>query len=590
MRRRLALLLSASLLVAAPVAYASAGQERTALRDVDGLQVTMADEGAHLTWTATDADARLQVLRDGAVLGELAGTTTSYDDASVQPAKTYAYRVVQVSHGQGRNLPSPTSTALTTPGYKVGASSRDISPTGFVNLGGFGLGNGTVIPDAIVGRGGYDRQKSETIRARATVVDDGKTAIAIANIETQGFFAAYQNGPYGLQDMAAQVAKDIPGLPAGNILIASDHTHSGPDTIGVWGGIADEYFAFIKAQTVAAIEEAYASRGFATVVAGQSDASDLVYNQSCTEGVNQSKEAAYPGPEVCATPGKDGMFRVLRATAPSGRVLLTFAAYAAHATAGGGDGVHGDWPQFLADAMTAEFGGTGIAMVGALGGTQPCRTACAFTKPSNPGYDIENRKAAYLANYGAHVKAALASATTVTGPVGAKQQFIREAITGPAVTALFAAGHYAGTGILRSHEAPWSTGPTIRTVASAIRIGDVAIIGTPGEGFPRIGQDVRDALQDEKMVIQLGLANDQLGYLIAPAAYVPIIAAEVGVNDNIIFNVSPTIGDHVACTDLALALQLGFKGSSPAQCAALTATDAAENAVASVPVGGVRLP
>ena len=35
----------------------------------------------------------------------------------------------------------------------------------------------------------------------------------------------------------------------------------------------------------------------------------------------------------------------------------------------------------------------------------------------------------------------------------------------------------------------------------------------------------------------LGLANDQLGYLISPAAYVPIIAAQVPVNDNIIFNV-----------------------------------------------------
>jgi hypothetical protein len=31
-----------------------------------------------------------------------------------------------------------------------------------------------------------------------------------------------------------------------------------------------------------------------------------------------------------------------------------------------------------------------------------------------------------------------------------------------------------------------------------------------------------------------------------------IAAAEVPVNDNIIFNVSPTIGDHVACADLTL--------------------------------------
>jgi hypothetical protein len=590
-RRPLALLLSAALLVGAPAAYAAQDSHHSTLRDVDGLTVTMADSGAHLAWTATDPGATIQVLRDGATLATLPGTASAYDDTTVAPATTYTYRVVSVSSGAGRNLPSPVSISLTTPGYQVGGASRDISPTGVINLGGFGLGDGTVIPDAIVGRGGVGEKRSETIRARATVVDDGKTAIAIANNETQGDFAAYPDGPDGRQDMAARVAHDIKALPVSNILIASDHTHSGPDTIGVWGGVSAEYKKFIADQTVAAIEAAYAERGFANLRTGHSDASDLIYNQSCTEALNQSKEPDYPGPDVCATPGKDGMFRVLQATAPSGKVLLTFAAYAAHATAGGGDGVHGDWPQFLSDAMTTEFGGTGLAMVGALGGTQPCRTACAFTDPKNPGYNLPNRKDAYLANYGAHVHDALAHAVPVSGPVRAAQGFIREAITGPAVTGLFTAGEYLGARIERNHESPWVNGQTIRTIASAVRIGNVAIVGTPGEGFPRIGQDIRDALGTSATeVIQLGLANDQLGYLIAPASYVPIIAAEAPVNDNIIFNVSPTIGDHVACADLRLALSLGFAGTSPAQCAPYDAQDALGDPVSQVPVGGVVLP
>ena len=590
MRRRLALLVSAALLVAAPVAYAADRPLHSTLRDVDGLTVTMADSGAHLTWSATEPDATLQVLRDDASIATLPGTATSYDDSTVAPATTYGYRVVTTSSGAGRHLPAPVTVSLTTPGYKVGGATRDISPTGVINLGGFGLGDGSVIPDAIIGRGGRGEKKSETIRSRATVVDDGKNAIAIANIETQGYFAAYEDGPYGLRDMAARVSHDT-GMPIGNILIAADHTHSGPDTIGVWGGVSDDYLRFIADQTVAAIDQAYADRKFARIVAGHSDASDLIYNQSCTEALNQSKTPDYPGPDVCATPGKDGMFRVLQATAPSGQVLLTFAAYAAHATAGGGDGVHGDWPQFLSDAMTTEYGGTGLAMVGALGGTQPCRTACSFTDPKNPGYNLDQRKAALVANYGAHVRDALAHAVPVSGPVRAAQGFIREAITGPAVTGLFTAGEYMGSGIYRNHESPWVNGQTIRTIASAIRIGNVAIVGTPGEGFPRIGQDVRDALGGSATeVIQLGLANDQLGYLIAPASYVPIIAAEVPVNDNIIFNVSPTIGDHVACADLRLALSLGFAGSSPAQCAPYDAADSLGDPVSSVPVGGIVLP
>src|SRR4051794_140188 len=323
--------------------------------------------------------------------------------------------------------------AARTPAYKVGAATRDITPVGPTNLGGFGLGDGTVPDNPAFSRGGVGEAKAERIGARAIVFDDGKQTIAIADIETQGMFAAYEDGPYGLSDMAAQVAKDIKGLPADHILIASDHTHSGPDTIGVWGGVPKAYLQRIHDQTVAAIEAAYRDRRPADVVAGHSDASDLIYNQSCTEALNQSKEPDYPGPDVCATPGKDGMFRVVQATDANGAVVGTFAAYAAHATAGGGDGLHGDWPQFLSDQMTASFGGVGLAMEGANGGTQPCRSACAFTKPTNPGYNEPNRKTALMLNYMAHVSDSLANAAPVRGPVSAAQGTIREPIVTPTV-------------------------------------------------------------------------------------------------------------------------------------------------------------
>src|SRR3954464_1462762 len=229
-----------------------------------------------------------------------------------------------------------------TPAYKVGAATRDITPVGPTNLGGFGLGDGTIPDNPAFSRGGVGEAKGERIAARAIVVDDGKQAIAIADIETQGMFAAYEDGGYGLSDMAAQVAKDIPGLPADHILIAADHTHSGPDTIGAWGGPPPGYLAHIHDQTVKAIEEAHRARRLADVRAGHSDAPDLIYNQSCTEALNQSKEPDYTGPDLCATPGKDGEFRVVQATAPGAGVVATYAAYAAHATAGGGDGRHGD--------------------------------------------------------------------------------------------------------------------------------------------------------------------------------------------------------------------------------------------------------
>lgn len=473
--------------------------------------------------------------------------------------------------------------------YLVGAANRDISPKGTINLGGFGLGDGSVIPQPIIGRGDQGKFEGEHIRSRAMVVGDGKEYVALASIETQGYFWKYQDGPWGIEDIANRVAKLRPDIEASHILIAADHTHSGPDTMGAWGGVSASYMQYIADQTVNAIVAAFDSKAKARLVGGTSDASDLIYNQSCTEAINQEKEPTYPGPELCPTPGKDGIVRALQAKDLKGKTIVTFMSYAAHSTAGGGRGVTGDWPQYLSDAMAAKYGGYGMAMAGALGGTQPCRSACSFTSPKNPGYNIKDRKPAIVANYLAHVVKSLKAAKAVTGPVDGAQSFIREPIDGPTVAGLFLGGKLIGAKLMRNHESPYVTGQTIRTVASALRIGTVLINGTPGEGFPAIGEGIRNAVKGWDMQIQLGLANDQLGYLISPLRYVPIIAAEVPINDNIIYNVSPTIGDHTMCADIRLSMAIGFRGTSPVDCLPYDALDATGDPIGALPVGGLTL-
>jgi len=121
--------------------------------------------------------------------------------------------------------------------------------------------------------------------------------------------------------------------------------------------------------------------------------------------------------------------------------------------------------------------------------------------------------------------------------------------------------------------------------------------GTPGEGYPEIAFGIRDSVGDAQEVITLGLAIDQVGYLIAPAHSYSIISAQVAVNDNTIFNVSPTIGDHVMCSDIALAAELGFSpgpaaARQSAYCAPYDALDAAtpvEGAIRATGVGGISL-
>jgi hypothetical protein len=574
--------------LAAPTNVVAAAQGRD-------VQVTWSPE-AFPNGTTTD---RIEVRRDGVAVASLDGTATSWTDPQLAPGRSHSYVLVAHATRGPRTLDSAPSAAatVTLPSYLVGAATTDITPATVVNLGGFGLGDGSVIPSQVTGRGGQAGPSSARIRARAIVVDDGKQAVAIADIETQGMFAAYEAGPYGLHDIAETVAHDIPGLPLDHIVVASDHTHHGPDTIGAWGGVGTDYLKLIRDRTVQAIETAYADRQFASIRAGQSDASDLVYNQACTEALNQSKTPSYTGPDVCAVPGKDGMVRVVQATAPNGSTVATLVVFAAHSTTNIGNAIDGDWPQFLGDRLATIYGGVGMGMEGANGGTQPCRPTCSFTSPSEPGYNIDDRFTAVMLNYTAHVQDALAHSAAVTGPVAADQAYIHEAITGPFVNGLFALGNHLGTPLMRSKQPPWMAAQTIRTVAADVRIGSLLFDATPGEGFPAIRQGVDDAVAGPALVIQLGLANDQLGYLIAPSSYVPVIAAEAAVNDNILFNVSPTIGDHVMCADISLAHALAgsdWTVTDPPTCAPYDAADTAQAAagdpLSSAPVGGISVP
>jgi hypothetical protein len=450
--------------------------------------------------------------------------------------------------------------------YKVGAASRDISPIGFgdINLGGFGLGDGSFFPDAIVGRGHLGHFEGDHIGARALVVQDQATgiAIALATVETQGMFAAYENDPNdGLDAIAKRVAALRPGLPASNIVISNDHTHSGPDAIGAWGFIPKAYLDFIASQTVSAIVAAYDAQRAATIVAGASDAPDLIYNMTCTEALNQDPSSNFPN-DICDPflENKDSWVRVLQARDVSdGSVITTVMSYGAHATLGGGRGVHGDWPQFLSEALTSAYGGTGIAFEGTNGRIQPCRPRCSFTDSSQPGYELADRRSAYSAMLMNHVAKALAAAPGVSGPVKAAKAFIRQEATNPLLLALLLDGEAFGAPIQRSRKAPWLVGTTIGTVVSAIRIGDLLINGAPGEPYPNIAAGVEEQTNvPATRHWTLALADDQLGYLIAPIEGWPAVAAQVAVNDNVIFNVSPTIGDHVMCAQIRVSRKVGF--------------------------------
>ena len=418
------------------------------------------------------------------------------------------------------------------PGLRVGAAKRDITPTaetappdGSVFLGGYGFGPVRTSTGVL-----------DPIFVRAFVVSGPDGTVAFAQNETQGAFAAYEAGPYGLIDVAEAVEAATDGaIPRSHVIIGSDHSHAGPDTSGVWGGLPESYLAILRDQTVAAIVDAYESRTQADLWIGAIDATDLIRSQFDEP------------PNVVV----DGELRVLVATEPGDatKAIAALINYSAHATVMGSDNtlVSGDWPSIVSDGVEQALGiDAAVVMVADVGRTQPQRGL--------GGGDTDEER---LRSYGALVEERALLAISDLKPlqgdeVAATQRYLQEPYANPITP--FA---LLQSLIARSNAMPWLSQETIGTVVSAARIGNVLFAAVPGEGYPAIQLAMENQV-DAPQHFFFGLANDQLGYLIAPEEGYPDILAAAPDNDNAVFNVSPEIGDHIQCALLAAAEEIGF--------------------------------
>jgi hypothetical protein len=451
------------------------------------------------------------------------------------------------------------------PKYEIGIASRSISPDADgtfagkpVFLGGYGIGGGTPFlagraATGILGEG-------PSVRAFA-VSDEEGNAFAIADLETQGWFAATKNGPYGLIDMRKAVEEATGGeLPAENVVVQSDHSHGGADTIGVWGGVPDEYMAFMKDQAVAAIVEAFESRERGTLWYGTAPGRDLLSNQFDYDEANKTV---------------DSDVRVLQARTDEGIPFATMLNFSAHTTVlgSGNTKITGDWVQRANPLLEARFGGRAMTVVATLGRTQPADRGCSDATTTG-----DERELCTLDEYATRVvdRAAQAavSAQEIKGNpiVAASSYLVVDTSSSPLLLGLLYGGSAVGVPINRSMTPPWLAGNVLGTITASARIGDVLLSSGPGEMYPQIALKVADTVPARGHMVA-GLANDQLGYLIAPYESYPEpirrsffnqAGDEVSPidNDNYFFNVSHTMGERVTCSLLRGAGEVFDAGSS----------------------------
>ncbi|HEY0974572.1 MAG TPA: Ig-like domain-containing protein, partial [Solimonas sp.] len=423
---------------------------------------------------------------------------------------------------------------------------------------------------------------------------DGDVAGHLLLVKTTniGYFVAYKlaNGPNGIYDIRQRIARRVRALypdstlRADQIVVTSDHSHSGPDTIGLWGYVPPGYLAALAQAAVDAGVRAYAERQYTRLYAGRHEGPET--QSSYRDGPSDKP---------------DREFRVLYANSAHGRRVATLMNYAPHATVlpSKNTDATGDWTAWAAQEAALRSGGIGLGMVGSLGAMDWRKT----------GEDAE-REAEARQRLRTMLDAAVAGAAELTDPrVSVRTTFVREPLGQPVLALNLAPPVGAGDFTVRIERAelpPWNTGGAVLgTYAAAARVGDVLLATYPGEPFPELhyalcrdlqSEHCENGVSDARLVFTLGAANDFLGYMVRTQDQYNQALREgllyligcpeeavldaLGVDydgacpDHWALMVSPTIGPHLLCALQNSADDLGFTVSNrDALCPLLTAFD-----------------
>lgn len=486
--------------------------------------------------------------------------------------------------------------------FRVGTGEANHDPKGRVCIGGGSTSCGrdadpSVDPAAI----------RDPLIAKATAItganDETLIVVTTTNI---GYFLAYkpeQGGLNGIYDVRLRIAQAT-GVPSTNVTVVSDHSHSAPDTIGIWGGVPAEYLKITADAVVSAAVQAFESRREAVIKVAA-----VNQNGSLVPGA-RALDSSYDLP-----PGNDlargnpyNEFRLLVANdARTGERILTFVNYAPHATVTNGDrfdGAYrltGDWTAWAVQEAEARYGGRGVATVGALGSTDWSKSG-----------DVAGKEAEARARLRTLMAAATAQLQPVQGDeVAVESVFIREPLMQPVLLANYKPGvdrndprapsDGLDVRIDRAVTPPFLTGSVVGTYVSAARIGDVFVSTFPGEPFGELDHALHDGrVQGARVQFLLGGANDFFGYMVknpetyeqaarTGSHYLPgctdesdALETALGIrekgegacSDHWTLMVSPTIGSHIVCTLQNAADRLGFTtGNRDAECPVLTALD-----------------
>ncbi len=276
-------------------------------------------------------------------------------------------------------------------------------------------------------------------------------------------------------------------LPGVDVVVASTHTHSGPDTIGLWGpdertrGVDEPYLERVRERVVASIESAVASLEPAWLRFGAAPVDGVVRN--------------FRDPEVL-----DDVVSVLVAEGEDGSAIGTLLNFPCHPEVLDGEStvVSADMAGAACRAVERGRGGIAVWASGGLGGMQSPDTGVRTPE-----------EAGRLGSLVASAALGALGAERFRPELRYRRAEVDLSLWNPRFRAALDAGLLRGT----------VGGGQLRTEVSLLELGPARVAFAPGEVLPALGLVIKEGLAC-RFPFLVGLANDELGYILPREQFV----------------------------------------------------------------------
>ena len=357
---------------------------------------------------------------------------------------------------------------------------------------------------------GYTRGKPsvgvrDDLYAKALVLDDGKTQLAIATVDLVGL-------EYSSIGAIRNHTEELAGIPGENVMVAASHTHAGPVVMALGGDPWDEdYVREIEKKIVGAVYVAANTRRPVEVGVWTGEVSFNINRRVRTLRGTQM----LPNPKGPV----DRRVRVVRIDDGSPVPYAVLVHYTCHATVfdGGNLRISGDYPGATQRFVEHAYGPDTTCLF-----AQGC---CGNVRPNvvtpeglfRGGDDLELERIGRTLGSEA-VNACEQIQTKTVEEIGVHSKIVDLPYGKPLPDREFQEL------LAQKTYAPWreitlerkKKGKTEMEV-QVMQVGDLRIVGLPGEVFVEIGEQIETRIGGEVLVV--GYANGNLGYLCTARSY-----------------------------------------------------------------------